>query len=441
MNPLRLLGIAAANLVRYGRRNLLIGGAIAGVVTLLLIAGGVTNGVRHSLFDTSMALYAGQLNVDGIFKPRPARAAQLIGDPAPLIKVIRQTLPDAGRIVLRGLGAAKLTSDQKSLQELRLVGVQIEDEPRLRRWMVVEEGSLDALRDPHSVVIFRNQAHALGVKLGDTLTLTQLTYRGIYNALDVKVGAIARDVGALSRLNIIVPNAALRELAQFKDGSASSLQIDFATDLSPEALRDHQDRLSAALEHAGQKLLRYEPEDWMDMSRAESELWTGQRVEVYRWDQEGFVVQQARGIAGFDALSVFVGGVLLFVLSIGLMNMLWLMINERRGEIGTLRAIGMSRVSVALMFLFEGLLLGVAAVALGCLLVGPAASLLNGLQIPVPEAVQFFVGSGEHLVVRLNLGSFRTVGGMVVLCTTLFSLVPSIRAARLRPILTVNEGG
>lgn len=441
MNPLRLLGIAAANLIRYARRNLLIGGAIAGVVTLLLIAGGVSNGIRHSMFDTSMALYAGQLNVDGIFKPRPARAAQLIGDPAALIRVIRQALPDADRIVLRGLGAAKLTSDQKSIQDLRLVGVQIDDEPRLRRWLVVEEGSLDALRDPHSVVIFRNQAKTLGVKLGDTVTLTQITYRGIYNALDVKVGAIARDVGALSRLNILLPNAALRELAQFKDGSASSLQIDFAGDLSLGQLQDRQDRLSAALEKAGQTLLRYEPEDWMDMSRAESELWTGQRVEVYRWDQEGFVVQQARGIAGLDALSAVVGAILLLVLSIGLMNMLWLMINERRGEIGTLRAIGMSRLSVALMFLFEGLLLGLAAVALGFLVVGPLVSLLNGLQIPVPEAVQFFVGSGEHLVCRLNPGSFRIVGAVVVLSTTLFSLVPSIRAARIRPILTVNEGG
>ena len=52
------------------------------------------------------------------------------------------------------------------------------------------------------------------MKVGDTLTLSAPTMRGTNNTVDVRVVAIAANVGMLSAFNIFVPNETLRALYQ-----------------------------------------------------------------------------------------------------------------------------------------------------------------------------------------------------------------------------------
>ncbi len=64
-----------------------------------------------------------------------------------------------------------------------------------------------------------------------------------------------------------------------------------------------------------------------------------------------------------SALSVITGVltfVLLVIIAVGIMNTLWIAIRERTREIGTLRAIGMQRARVLVMFLTEALMLSLA---------------------------------------------------------------------------------
>ena len=67
-------------------------------------------------------------------------------------------------------------------------------------------------------------------------------------------------------------------------------------------------------------------------------------------------------VTALDGLTVRAAScVLLVVIGVGIMNTLWIAIRERTREIGTLRAIGMQRRRVLLMFLIEALMLGAAA--------------------------------------------------------------------------------
>ena len=50
------LHIAARNLARHTRRNLLLGSAIGGVTALLVLLGGLTAGMRESMLESARTL-------------------------------------------------------------------------------------------------------------------------------------------------------------------------------------------------------------------------------------------------------------------------------------------------------------------------------------------------------------------------------------------------
>jgi putative ABC transport system permease protein len=69
----------------------------------------------------------------------------------------------------------------------------------------------------------------------------------------------------------------------------------------------------------------------------------------------GMVTVAVSGIAG---ISLFVG-------AMGILTIMWISVHERTGEIGLLRALGVSRATVQGVFLLESILLAVAGGALG----------------------------------------------------------------------------
>ena len=68
----------------------------------------------------------------------------------------------------------------------------------------------------NTLLVFEEQAKKLDVKVGDTLTLSAPTMRGTNNTVDVRVAAIAANVGMLSSFNVYVPNSTLHGLYQMR---------------------------------------------------------------------------------------------------------------------------------------------------------------------------------------------------------------------------------
>ena len=90
---------------------------------------------------------------------------------------------------------------------------------------------------------------------------------------------------------------------------------------------------------------------WMKFDGVKREDWTGQRIDVTSWEDEISFLSWT--IKSFDAISNILVMVLLIIVVVGIMNALWMAIRERTGEIGTLRAIGMTRWKVLWMFNLE----------------------------------------------------------------------------------------
>jgi putative ABC transport system permease protein len=431
------LTIAFRSLIQHGRRSLFLGGAIGAVTALLVLLNGLSTGVRETMIDTATTLSTGHVNVGGFFKVTAGQAAPVVTDYKKVLEVVKQKVPEMDFAVERGRGWAKLVSDTGSLQ-VGVTGIDIKSEPKFASVLQIESGHLEELAQPGTILIFSNQAEKLDVKVGDALTISAPTTRGTNNTIDVRVVAIARGLGLLSTWNTFVPIDSLRALYQLNQDSTGVIQIMLKPNAVPH-LNDIAARLRRTLEESGYRVMTPDPRAfWMKFQSVQREDWTGQKLDVTSWEDEvSFLMWTLSAIQGLTAVLITI---LLGIVVIGIMNTMWIAIRERTREIGTLRAIGMQRREVLWMFLLESLMLGFLATAAGALGGTLLSSGLNALHVHLPLGAQLFLMSDHlHLAVHGSLLLKSIVA--ITLVTGVAALYPSLRAARLSPVVAMSHFG
>jgi putative ABC transport system permease protein len=431
----QLLLIALRNLATHRRRTLLLGGAIAGTTALLVVLLGLSNGIRATMLESATTLMTGHVNVGGFYKITAGQSAPVVVNYPKLLEQVRAELPELSFAVQRGRGWVKVVSEQRSLQ-VGVSGIDVLKEAGFRKVVRVLEGRLEDLAQQDTVLLFEEQARRLEVKVGDTLTLSAPTMRGTNNTVDVRVAAIASNVGMLSNFNLYVPDTTLRSLYRLRPDATGALML-YLSDM--ESIPAVQARLRERLPALGYQLLDHSAQPFFQKFQVVNrEPWTGQRLDITTWEDEMSFLTWTLTV--LDVLTFILTVVLMVIIAVGIMNTLWIAIRERTREIGTLRAIGMQRGWVVLMFVLEALCLGL----LGTL-VGAAAGLgvcaaLNAAHVELPLAAKLFVMSDTlHLVVK----PLSVVGAVLLLtgCTTAISLIPSFLAARLKPVTAMHHIG
>jgi putative ABC transport system permease protein len=127
--------------------------------------------------------------------------------------------------------------------------------------------------------------------------------------------------------------------------------------------------------------------------------------------------QQVNGILNF--VSYFVGGIMALAATIGAANSLYAIIDGRRLELATLRAMGFSSASIIASILSESILLAVPGALIGSLL---AWLFFNGLQASP-------LGRTFHLAVTAYLACLGV--GWALSIGVLSGFLPALRAARV----------
>ncbi len=124
------------------------------------------------------------------------------------------------------------------------------------------------------------------------------------------------------------------------------------------------------------------------------------------------------GISGIAAISLLVAGILI-------MNVMLVVVTQRRGEIGLLKALGASRRAILALFLTEAALLSLAGAGLG-FAVGYGGSWAIRLAFPDLQAQPPLWALFSSIAVALLTG-------------LLFSLLPARQAARLDPVEALQK--
>lgn len=133
------------------------------------------------------------------------------------------------------------------------------------------------------------------------------------------------------------------------------------------------------------------------------------------------------------ALQKRVSGIIVFLIvgvaALGMANVLVLAVVEKTPDIALLRVLGARGLQVAGVFALEGVLLGVGGVVLGNLLGWGLSSYFAWRPIRIPGDLYFITS----LPVDIKASDFVWVSAMSLLVVILASLLPLVRALRVKP--------
>lgn len=313
------------------------------------------------------------------------------------------TIPRAGRIrdSLRAdpsiaaagaiLGASVYARRGDSLLTLFAYGV----EPEAQGIYQLESGNDLPPRDAEGVLLSRFAATALGARIGDTVRLS--------GRLDPQMTSSAGD-------RTLVVRGMVRWLYDYRGQRSIGLGL---RTLQGMTGRDADDRVS---------LLMVKTRDGVDPAAAASALrarFPGVAVNSIADLVAAFRIRMLY----FRQLSYILGTVSLLVTVLLVATLLTITVNERLGEIVTLRAIGVSRSRVVRQVMVEGAALTVAGTAVGVVLGLATARYLDAIltSFPgLPAAFSFFVPRADAIAIA---------GVALLLTGTLAGLYPAWRAA------------
>ncbi|XXF81250.1 FtsX-like permease family protein [Myxococcaceae bacterium GXIMD 01537] len=428
------LALAVRNLLRHGRRTLLLALAVGAVAFLLCGLAGLSRGTWEVLTDAATLIEGGHVNVRA-YRWVNDRVVGVVSDVPRVEDVIREAVPEVAqlteRVALWATGVSELGH-----QGLVVRGVDIQREHRLRAGLPLVAGRMEDLAAPRTAVLFEREARRLGLGVGDSLSLVGSTLRGVTNSVDVRVVGIAKELVGEGEGSVFIPLADARELLGLRDDAASVVVL-YLNDLQLSAGVGW--RLREALGKAGFTVMKDDPSNAMAKEfRLAAEGFTGEPMDVSLWSYE--IASLKFRVRLLEGLGVVVGLVLLALVSAGLLNLFWLSVRERTVEIGTLRALGMHRTQVMRMFLAEGFVMGLVASVAGCLGAAAVAWVVNAAGLAAPSNLRVFLMRDTfHLALQPSAAVAITV--FITLGSTAASLLPSLRAARLQPGVALRHIG
>lgn len=423
-----MIRIAFRNLLQHRRRSLLLGGAIAMVTVMLVLLLALLNGMHATMLRNGTTLSSGHVNVAGFYKITTGNAAPLVTKYEKLVELVKAKTPGLSYVVTRGRGFGKLISEQASIQSV-LTGIDIATEAGFKQIVQLEAGNIEDLKERNTALVFHAQAERLKIKVGDKLTISSQTFRGVNNTVDIKVVAIGRDLGMLSSFNCFVQADAIRDLYELDSTTTGAVQV-YIDDA--EKANEVAAKLRTEIQNAGLRVMDPVSQPfWRKFDTVKREDWTGQKIDVTTWIDELAFMRYT--LTTLKALIFILVTVLLVIIVVGVMNTLWMAIRERTREIGALRAIGMQRGRVLWMFVVEVALLALGATAAGSLAATLICLGLNAAKIVVPKAFQMFLMS-ETLWMVADVPSVVGSLGLIAFITTLGALFPAYQASRLQPV-------
>ncbi|RZA25974.1 MAG: ABC transporter permease [Proteobacteria bacterium] len=442
-----LLEIAFRNLFQARRRTLLLGLAIAIVACLFLILRSVSSSVSERMIDSATTLSSGHVNVGGFFKTRRKDAAPLLADGPAIMAAVKDIVPDNAGMIDRHRGWGRVLSPAASINA-GMNGIVFENEGRFFKSLrlapeseYVKDGRDEAfgrfedLKLKDTVMIFSAQAKKLEVKVGDTLTVVTEA-GGLSNTADLKIVAIASDVGFMSNWNIFVPRDTILDLYRLSDKSTGVVMLYLK---NPDDSLATMEKLRKGLIEKGYLLRDHEPQPFFaKFEKVMGEDWLGQKLDLTIWSDEiSFVLWITTAL---DLVSVFVIGVLALIICGGIMNSMWMSVRERIKEIGTMRAIGASKRYIGGSFVLEAMMLGLFASAIGIALGSAVILTVNAFHIPITsDGVRLFLMSST-LNISLHGTDILATLLLFALLTGLAALYPALKAAKLRPVEALMQG-
>lgn len=151
--------------------------------------------------------------------------------------------------------------------------------------------------------------------------------------------------------------------------------------------------------------------------------------------------EMAFAIDSFDQMTQIFMGIIMLALAFGIINTMLMAVLERQREIGMLMAVGMGRVRIFFMIMFETAFLALVGGPLGILISYLTILYFGSHGIDLSAFADGFSGLGFDSMVYTQLDShyYLEIAIQVVVVALVAAIYPAIRALRLNPVEAIRK--
>jgi putative ABC transport system permease protein len=421
-----LLKLAFRNVFRFKRRTFITFSAVSLGLAILIISLSLMNGIdKQSIYNivNSQISHLKLFNKGYYDKKNDLPMHITIHEPEAIQRLLMES-PMVKESESRIQFAAGLI---KGMDELPCVGVAIQPR-RNPRLFNIKQSMIDGEwlePDDNKVLLGKDLAEDIGISVGDSLTirlvLSSLEEDFIWNAIDVEVKGIYETGNpTIDSGYLLIPLQAAQSGLSMKNQVteiAVRLTLD-STDI--KGLERELINISA--------LLEAEQPD----------------IEAYSWKELAGTFLAVSEMKTRNSSIIIM--IMLFIASMGIVNTMLMAVFERTREIGMMRAMGMKKREIQILFMMEGGLIGIMGSILACILGGLGSWYLEvkGLNFSMmDETMQKFSSAVypvkdtfyadltfEVLVLTFILGTAVSI---------IASYYPARRAAKMSPVKALRH--
>ena len=406
----KLLIMAWRNVWRNWRRTVIAVIAIALGLAFILMFDGMLGGMDEALHGKQVRLQGGHVQVHAPgYREKMNRSPLLpLANPDALVKAA-QAQPEAVTVAQR-IKTGGMVSSREATMPVAIIGIQPEQEtPAVS--MVAEkvvEGRYLQGDDEDVLLIGDALANRLEVGVGDRVTLVgRATHEQMRRRTMTIVGIYDLDIKAIEETQVFVSLPEAQTLFDLR-GQATEIGV-YLDGVGQEA---------AVVDRLQPVLPGYEVDAWDTLDPTTKELMA--------------IEDQVMGAFGLVILSIA---------GIGILNLMLMAVFERTREIGILGAMGLKRWETMVLFLLEGIMIGLLGALIGCLLGGAMAAYFGRVGIDImslygtdiSDMSEFMGLMGDRLYFRIGIDVFVQRTLTVAIIAALASLYPAWQASKQEP--------
>lgn len=397
------LRLAWRNIWRHKRRTIIIVLAMSLTLALMMWYDGLMNGFTDAIYGNAVKILGGnvQVHAEGYRAEANSNPLFPLVDPQAVINAAEAnplTLAATQRISTGGL-----VTSREGAFSVGIIGIEPEKEMTVNIiGQNVKEGRNLTSNDLDSVLIGKGLADAMGVKVGDRITMVgRSQHEQMRQRTMTVIGIFDLGLTDIEKQSVYI---SLGEAQALYEVTGSTEVAIFLEKLGQE---------SAVIESMQPGLPGYEIESFQA-----------------NYPDLASAINTKSGV--MDVFSI----IIIAIAGVGILNLLLMAVYERTREIGVLGAMGLKPNQISMLFVLEGMMIGLVGVAAGIIL-GLA---INGYLMKVGLDFGNMTQAASYMAL-IQSRAYPTWGieklplrvSMIVIISALAALIPAAEAGRREP--------
>jgi len=396
--------LAWRNIQRNKRRTIITASAIVVGVTMMIFTNGLITGLLDRTITNSVELETGHIKVYALgYREKSDLIPTNIGitnytEVLDLTDGVQGVNAVSPRIRAGGMLHIKEETTRVIINGITEQDLKVRD---LKKRII--QGEYFTREDENVIIIGEPLADRLTIQLHDKVLLSCIASDGTPVSMSLTVKALfSTQFSSYDSTMVFLPLRKAQDMLKMDGITEIVVMID-----NPEKVEDVTADIASTLQNKGYT------------------------YEVLHWEE--LAPELAQFAEMEKSMSFLFMSIVVIVAAIGILNTMLMAVYERIKEVGVMAAFGYKSQSILVLFMLEGLIIGVIGAVIGCILGLGITYYLSqvGMTFAGADVVEFME---SHIYPRLSALDVVFPFFFAVTVTLLAALYPAYRASQLEPV-------